>query len=105
MSSYPAAADHAAVRQGPAGAREAQEHHGRRVILTSSPTSSNCSNLGQTAHVNMHSCLNLSSPKARYFNSIKGRRMTVAPKHMLVGQDDLSKQNQPMSVICLRGMT
>lgn len=43
MSSYPAAADHAAAQQGPSRDREAQEHRKRYDILTSSPTSLNCS--------------------------------------------------------------
>lgn len=38
---------------GTSGDREAEEHHTRRVILTSSPTSADFWNLGQTAHISV----------------------------------------------------
>lgn len=105
MSSYPAAVDHAAAQQRPSGDREAQEHCKRHVVLTSPPPSSNCSKSWSNCLCQRALLLKSKLSGSSLFQFNQGRRMTVAPKYTLVVQDDLSKQNQPASVICLWGMT
>lgn len=100
MSSYPAAVAHTTAQQGHQET-ERLKNITQDTSFWHPPPHLQVFEILVKLLVSM--CLNLSSLKAHYSNSVRGRRMAVTPKHMPVVQGDLCKKKQPVSVICLWG--